>query len=55
VVLLKVKATDVDKGLGGELEYLLSHGDLYNQFVVDPTTGHIIVVAYLDREKVSNY
>ncbi|XP_071131762.1 protocadherin gamma-A11-like [Mytilus edulis] len=58
--VIKVTATDPDNGIGGVVKYsLVPEGQsaaLYgNAFVIDPTTGSIIVNGLLDYSKLSFY
>ena len=49
----QVKAVDSDEGLNGEVSYYINTGNLQGgveMFKINKTTGHIIIVASLDRE-----
>lgn len=54
--VLRVRATDRDSGLNGQLSYRLAPGqDGDGAFGVDPRTGEIFTKTKLDRETVASY
>ena len=53
--LPKVKATDADEGINGELTYDLPLGIAEDKFRVDSRTGRITTTGPLDRESKSIY
>lgn len=53
--LVKIKARDRDLGYNGKLVYGISGGDDDSVFGIDPDTGEIKVINYLDREKKDRY
>ncbi|XP_066573613.1 protocadherin gamma-A11-like [Amia ocellicauda] len=56
-VVTKVSATDLDKGINGEVTYALTHttANAEGLFQLDPNTGEISVVGDIDFEKKKNY
>lgn len=48
-----VFAEDLDEGSNGEVQFSLSGGNTH--FSVDPYTGWISTISYLDKETVSSY
>ncbi|CAL8363929.1 unnamed protein product [Merluccius merluccius] len=52
--VLEVKASDLDRGVNGQVVYFLSGGS-QGMFIVDQNTGRIITAAPLDREKTASY
>ncbi|XP_034242049.1 cadherin-related tumor suppressor [Thrips palmi] len=56
VRVVRVKATDRDSGVNGQLSYRLAHGqDGDGAFTVDPRTGEIYTKTKLDRESTATY
>ncbi|KAI5643561.1 cadherin domain-containing protein [Phthorimaea operculella] len=53
--LVKLKARDRDLGYNGLLVYAISGGDPDSAFRIDPDTGELKVIGYLDRERESEY
>ncbi|XP_052738209.1 fat-like cadherin-related tumor suppressor homolog isoform X2 [Bicyclus anynana] len=53
--LVRLRARDRDAGYGGLLAYAISGGDADSAFRVDPDTGELQVIGYLDRERESEY
>ncbi|XP_028271959.1 protocadherin gamma-A11-like isoform X11 [Parambassis ranga] len=56
-VILRVSATDDDKGTNGELVYSFSQhtNSASSLFSIDPNTGEITVIGVLDYEKAKHY
>lgn len=52
-VVTQIVATDVDRGLGGEVEYSLAYGDEF--FEIDNTTGVLKATVTFDREEKAEY
>ncbi|KAH9632152.1 hypothetical protein HF086_006586 [Spodoptera exigua] len=53
--LVKLRARDRDLGYNGLLVYGISGGDSDSAFRIDPDTGELQVIGYLDRERESEY
>ncbi|KAK9511103.1 hypothetical protein O3M35_005733 [Rhynocoris fuscipes] len=53
--LIAIKATDRDLGYNGKLIYGITAGDLDSVFRIDPDTGELKVVGFLDRERDDEY
>ncbi|XP_026738536.1 fat-like cadherin-related tumor suppressor homolog [Trichoplusia ni] len=53
--LVKLRARDRDLGYNGLLVYGISGGDADSAFRIDPDTGELQVIGYLDRERESEY
>lgn len=53
--LVKLRARDRDLGYNGLLVYAISGGDPDSAFRIDPDTGELKVIGYLDRERESEY
>ncbi|KAJ9581851.1 hypothetical protein L9F63_003806 [Diploptera punctata] len=53
--LAKIRARDRDLGYNGKLVYGISDGDHDSVFRLDPDTGELKVIGYLDRERESDY
>ncbi|RVE45660.1 hypothetical protein evm_009675 [Chilo suppressalis] len=53
--LVKLRARDRDLGYNGLLVYGISGGDADSAFRIDPDTGDLQVIGYLDRERESEY
>ncbi|KAJ4945512.1 hypothetical protein JOQ06_023196, partial [Pogonophryne albipinna] len=55
-LVIRVSATDADEGINGEVTYGFDHVSDENQvFSLDPKTGEVKVVTYIDYEKESSY
>ncbi|XP_033989929.1 protocadherin beta-15-like [Trematomus bernacchii] len=55
-LVIRVSATDADEGINGEVTYGFDHVSDENQvFSLDPKTGEVKVVRYIDYEKESSY
>lgn len=53
--LTRVKAKDRDLGYNGKLIFGISGGDKDSVFRIDPETGDLKVIGYLDRERENQY
>lgn len=53
--LTTIQARDRDLGYNGKLVFGISGGDQDSVFRVDPDTGELKVIGYLDRERVDEY
>lgn len=53
--LVRLRARDRDLGYNGLLVYGISGGDADSAFRIDPDTGDLQVIGYLDRERESEY
>uniref|UniRef100_A0A224X4K1 Putative cadherin egf lag seven-pass g-type receptor n=1 Tax=Panstrongylus lignarius TaxID=156445 RepID=A0A224X4K1_9HEMI len=53
--LIVIKATDRDLGYNGKLIFGITSGDSDSVFRIDPDTGELKVVGYLDREREDEY
>ncbi|CAH1634963.1 unnamed protein product [Spodoptera littoralis] len=53
--LVKLRARDRDLGYNGLLVYGISGGDADSAFRIDPDSGELQVIGYLDRERESEY
>ncbi|XP_037297103.1 fat-like cadherin-related tumor suppressor homolog isoform X2 [Manduca sexta] len=53
--LVRLRARDRDLGYNGLLTYGISGGDADSAFRIDPDTGELQVIGYLDRERESEY
>ncbi|CAK1577864.1 unnamed protein product [Parnassius mnemosyne] len=53
--LVRLHARDRDLGYNGLLVYAISGGDADSAFHIDPDTGELKVIGYLDRERESEY
>lgn len=53
--LTKIKARDRDLGYNGKLIFGISSGDPDSVFRIDPETGDLKIIGYLDRERESEY
>ncbi|XP_039746236.1 fat-like cadherin-related tumor suppressor homolog [Pararge aegeria] len=53
--LVRLRARDRDLGYNGLLVYAISGGDADSAFRIDPDTGELKVIGYLDRERESEY
>lgn len=50
-----IKARDRDLGYNGKLVFGISSGDYDSDFRLDPDTGELKIIGYLDRERVDEY
>ena len=50
VILESINATDNDRGLNGEIKFLIIAGDETDSFSIEPDTGRITLSGSLDRE-----
>lgn len=53
--LVRLKARDRDLGYNGKLIFGISAGDRDSVFRLDPDTGDLDVISYLDRERENEY
>ncbi|XP_054014590.1 fat-like cadherin-related tumor suppressor homolog isoform X2 [Hylaeus anthracinus] len=53
--LVKIRAKDRDLDYNGKLVFCISSGDRDSVFGVDPDTGDLNVIGYLDRERENEY
>lgn len=53
--LVRLRARDRDLGYNGLLVFAVSGGDPDSAFRIDPDTGELKVIGYLDRERESEY
>ncbi|CAB0008396.1 unnamed protein product [Nesidiocoris tenuis] len=53
--LVRIKARDRDLGYNGKLIYGISSGDHDSVFRLDPDSGELKVIGFLDRERESEY
>ncbi|CAH2063954.1 unnamed protein product, partial [Iphiclides podalirius] len=53
--LVRLRARDRDLGYNGLLVYAISGGDADSAFRIDPDTGELKVIGYLDREREDEY
>nr|XP_031838717.1 fat-like cadherin-related tumor suppressor homolog isoform X2 [Nomia melanderi] len=53
--LVRIRARDRDLDYNGKLVFCISSGDRDSVFGVDPDTGDLNVMGYLDRERESEY
>ncbi|XP_015431937.1 PREDICTED: fat-like cadherin-related tumor suppressor homolog [Dufourea novaeangliae] len=53
--LVRIRARDRDLDYNGKLVFCISGGDRDSVFGVDPDTGDLNVIGYLDRERESEY
>ncbi|KAF6216652.1 hypothetical protein GE061_000998 [Apolygus lucorum] len=54
-VIAAIRANDRDRGYNGELVYGITSGDIDSLFRIDPTSGDIRVIGFLDREREYEY
>lgn len=50
-----IKARDRDLGYNGKLVYGITNGDHDSVFRIDPETGELKIIGYLDRERENEY
>ncbi|KAL9905398.1 fat-like cadherin-related tumor suppressor homolog isoform X2 [Glossina fuscipes] len=50
-----IKAKDRDLGYNGKLIYAISDGDMDSVFRIDPDSGELQLIGYLDRERQDEY
>ncbi|XP_041474294.1 protocadherin Fat 1-like isoform X3 [Lytechinus variegatus] len=53
--VIQVMATDEDSGDNGRVSYSIVHGNLFNQFTINPDNGLVSLALELDREQISSY
>ncbi|KOC66198.1 Fat-like cadherin-related tumor suppressor like protein [Habropoda laboriosa] len=53
--LVRIRARDRDLDYNGKLVFCISSGDRDSVFGIDPDTGDLNVIGYLDRERESQY
>nr|XP_034195560.1 fat-like cadherin-related tumor suppressor homolog isoform X8 [Osmia lignaria] len=53
--LVKIRARDKDLDYNGKLVFCISSGDRDSVFGIDPDTGKLNVIGYLDRERENEY
>ena len=53
--VLKIGATDEDVGYNGVVQFTLLEGDPVDQFTIDPSSGDLVVISPLDRERIPKY
>ncbi|XP_028397675.1 protocadherin Fat 4-like [Dendronephthya gigantea] len=53
--LLRVNAVDIDQGVNGKVEFVISAGNVNDTFSIHPIDGVITVIRPLDREIIENY
>ncbi|XP_030836442.1 protocadherin Fat 1 isoform X2 [Strongylocentrotus purpuratus] len=53
--VIQVMATDADSGANGRVSYSIIHGNLFNQFIINPDNGLVSLAAKLDREQIASY
>ncbi|XP_014488108.1 PREDICTED: fat-like cadherin-related tumor suppressor homolog [Dinoponera quadriceps] len=53
--LVRIRARDRDLDYNGKLVFCISSGDRDSVFGIDPDTGDLEVIGYLDRERESEY
>ncbi|XP_043917634.1 protocadherin Fat 4 [Protopterus annectens] len=53
--VLRVSASDVDKGKNGLIQYAITEGNEENRFMIDSSTGHVTLIGSLDYEATSSY
>ncbi|KAK1119831.1 hypothetical protein K0M31_012909 [Melipona bicolor] len=53
--LVRIRARDKDLDYNGKLVFCISSGDRDSVFGIDPDTGDLNVIGYLDRERESEY
>lgn len=54
-ILTSIKGRDRDLGYNGKLIYGISSGDDDSVFRIDPDTGDLRLIGYLDRERTTKY
>ena len=53
--VIRVSATDADKGTNGEVWYQMTSGNINSAFEINNRTGDIVAVKAIDREQFSKY
>ncbi|XP_058253540.1 protocadherin Fat 2 [Hemibagrus wyckioides] len=53
--VMQVTAVDLDGPQNNLIHYSIVSGDPWQQFSIDPQSGHIIVRSMLDREEITHY
>ncbi|XP_018345119.1 PREDICTED: fat-like cadherin-related tumor suppressor homolog [Trachymyrmex septentrionalis] len=54
-VLVQIRARDRDLDYNGKLVFVISSGDRDSVFGIDPDTGELNTIGYLDRERENEY
>lgn len=54
-VLVRIRARDRDLDYNGKLVFVISSGDRDSVFGIDPDTGDLNTIGYLDRERENEY
>ncbi|XP_015586979.1 fat-like cadherin-related tumor suppressor homolog isoform X2 [Cephus cinctus] len=54
-ILVRLRARDRDLGYNGKLVFGISAGDRDSVFGLDPDTGDLSIIGYLDRERENEY
>ena len=54
-VLLKVAATDADRGVNAELRYRIAGGNTENKFKLNAVSGYLSVLGNIDREETDAF
>ena len=55
VVVTTVSATDADTGLNGKIWYQITAGNKNKAFRINNSSGDVITVGEIDREKIASY
>ena len=53
--IVTVSATDSDEGSQGDVYYAIKSGNIDNTFIIDRTSGEIVLQSRLDRESIGVY
>ncbi|XP_048480707.1 cadherin-related tumor suppressor-like [Plutella xylostella] len=53
--IMRLRSSDIDEGLNGDVYYKLVGGDDMGQFALDEATGQLLINKRLDRETVDRY
>jgi len=51
VILDSINASDPDRGLNADIQFLITSGDITNSFSIDSISGEIVISSTLDRER----
>ena len=51
VILDSINASDPDRGLNADIQFLIASGDVTNSFSIDGISGEIVISSTLDRER----
>ena len=54
-VVFQAQVTDNDKGIHGDLRYILVSGNDDNKFYLDEVVGRLVLISSLDRETTDQY